>query len=806
MSDKSAQGRVTWSIRTKFIALLTAVALIPVIAMGLSYRHSEDLVNQSLRMPFRDAARVTNEIIDRFLFERYGDVQAFASNPAAIRRLQPGGDAESATLSQVMNGYIRTYGVYRMALLLDNEGHVIAHNDKAADGRGIDVQNLSGENFKDRAWFQKAQRGDFLNGAHGFTGTVVEGPYRDASVGRRFGDDGFVMIFAAPVKDAAGNLLGVWANFMDFNAVEGIISSQYDVQAGIGNADAEFALIDGEGVILADVNAANKGAAYKRDAEVIGRLNLVKAGVSAAEAATKGQSGVGETVHSRKKVEMIAGYAQSTGAFDFPGLGWSTIVRVPKDHVFEAVRSASEMMTLAALGTLVFALAAGFFAGTSTARPIQQIAKAIDAISSGRAVDGLAWKRRDEIGYIGRSLDKLGKAVTEAFRQAQIIEQMPTAIMLADVDNDLKVTYVNQATVRLLHTLRDYIRIDPDKIIGQSLDIFHRNPSSQRQLLADASNLPHRARIQLGPETINLNIAAIRDPDGRYVGPMLTWSSVTTQVQLSNEFEQKVKTAVDRLRDRATTLDQSAQSLAAVSEETQRQTNSAAAGAQQTSSNVQSVASAAEELSASIGEIARQVSSSTSISSQAVDQAHRATEIIAGLTSSAAQIGEILKLIQSIANQTNLLALNATIESARAGEAGKGFSVVASEVKALASQTSRSTEEIAAKVDAIQGAVADARNAIDGVSQTIKEMSLISTTIASAVEEQSAATGEIARNVQGAAEGSEAVSSNLHVVTDAARIAGQAAEELLESARMLLADSRELDERVEFFLTKSREV
>ncbi len=270
------------------------------------------------------------------------------------------------------------------------------------------------------------------------------------------------------------------------------------------------------------------------------------------------------------------------------------------------------------------------------------------------------------------------------------------------------------------------------------------------------------------------------------------------------EFEAAAKSIVDTVSASATEMQSSAQSMSGTAEETSRQATAVAAASEQASSNVQTVATAGEELSSSIAEISRQVTQSTRIAGKAVEEATRTDAKVQGLADAAQKIGEVVQLINDIAAQTNLLALNATIEAARAGEAGKGFAVVASEVKSLANQTAKATEDIGAQVSSIQGATRDSVEAIKAIGRTISEVSEIATTIASAVEEQGAATQEIARNVQEAARGTQDVSANIAGVTQAAAEAGAAATQLLDVAGDLAKQAVALRAQVDAFLAKVR--
>jgi len=271
---------------------------------------------------------------------------------------------------------------------------------------------------------------------------------------------------------------------------------------------------------------------------------------------------------------------------------------------------------------------------------------------------------------------------------------------------------------------------------------------------------------------------------------------------LTRDFDHKVQGVVQTVASQAGQMQSSAQSMSATAEETTKQAGAVAAASEESAANVQTVASATEELSSSIAEISRQVSHSSQIAATAVSEAGKANEMVQGLLGASQKIGEVIALINDIADQTNLLALNATIEAARAGEAGKGFAVVAAEVKNLATQTSKATEEIGAQITGVQGATQDAVKAIASIGKTISEIDQIAATIAAAVEEQGAATQEIARNVEEAAKGTQEVSSNIGGVTEAANGTGAAANQVLTSARSLTSQSEELRTLVQSFLTQ----
>lgn len=364
-------------------------------------------------------------------------------------------------------------------------------------------------------------------------------------------------------------------------------------------------------------------------------------------------------------------------------------------------------------------------------------------------------------------------------RIQSMMENAPINVMLADLD--LKLVYINPKSRDTLRSLEKFLPKSVDQLVGQSIDIFHKNPEHQRKMLADDRKLPHRAKIKVGDQILDLLVSAIYDNNKKYLGPMVTWDVITDKVNLVKTLEE----TANQLAAAAEELSATATQLSKNAELTSNQSTAAATNTEEVSKGVQTVATNTEEMVASIKEISRNSSEAANISKDTLKKAQGTNQTITQLGSSSQEIGNVIKVISSIAQQTNLLALNATIEAARAGDAGKGFAVVANEVKELAKQTAKATEDITNRIGMIQKDTQGAVDAIGGISQYIEKLNGISISIAASIEEQTATTNEVARVVKESNKGVDNIASVVKSVATTAKQSSSGASQTLDAARSL---------------------
>ncbi|WP_428485605.1 methyl-accepting chemotaxis protein [Rhodopila sp.] len=533
----------------------------------------------------------------------------------------------------------------------------------------------------------------------------------------------------------------------------------------------------------------------KADARIVGSIG---AGIAQASA---------DLIDMTKRLDDVAGpeVEQASQAMQaaFEALAETAAQRADAASAIarDATNAAWRHITMIIAATAVLMIGAGGGVTATIAGPIRRLTRIVQAIAAGETGRSVPYTDRgDEVGRMAASVERLRGVMRETFLQSQMIEQMPVGVMTAEPTGDCRITYLNAEACRILETVKESVAVPIDQLVGQSMNVFQALPPQQRAILTDPANLPSHLRLAIGPETMELRVIATHDRQGDYAGPLIIWRRLTGQVKLVDQFEQSVGAIARTIGDSADGMRLAASGMRQSAVDAGERTDAVSAASDEAARNVSAAAAAAEELAASIAEITRQVAEQAHIAAEAVAEAAATDASVGGLSEAADKIGSVVRLIGDIAGQTNLLALNATIEAARAGESGKGFAVVAGEVKNLATQTARATQEIGVQIAAMRQATGQAVGALRSIAATIQRMNEIATGIAGSVEQQGSATQAIAQAVAQAAAGTAEVNGNITVVNQAVGQTGDKAGTVLHAATDLTAQSAVLKAEVERFL------
>jgi len=408
-------------------------------------------IEQTNLRPFQIYAEELADLIDRNLFERYGDVQAFSLNTVVSdRQSWYQKQWRQNKIAQAMNKYVDTYDIYYLTMLVDLQGNLIAVNSKDHQGKSIDYQGLYDENFADATWFQAVKRGEFTTemahsaaGNRSSSGTFIEGVHFDPHVEKVYGiAQPMVLGFSAPVFDEAGNMVAIWSNRAKFSLVEEIVVEAYKKMQQHGMDQTEITLLDSIGRVIVDYDPHHGTTEdIVHDFQnVLFKLNLAQNGVAAAQRAVAGESGHMYSTHARKHIKQATGYTHLKGALGYPGMNWSVLVRVARDQAAKAVIAGNKLLIATGVLSVLLILAVGIVIGRSFSAPVKNIAAQLANISEG---DGDLTKKlpesaRDEIGDVARNfnrfVEKLRQIISDTIVTSSSLGQSSTQLNSASSD------------------------------------------------------------------------------------------------------------------------------------------------------------------------------------------------------------------------------------------------------------------------------------------------------------------------------------------------------------------------------------
>jgi hypothetical protein len=361
------------SLKAKLVAAFVCFGIIPACVVGWRTVSATDGIVDDLGKSYRTQAASIIDKMDRNLFERYGDVQAFGINEAVFDRsswYQIGADKNK--IASVSNKYAGLYGFYVLSMMVDTSGRVVAVNDRSPGGTPIDTAWLYQKNFANALWFKDSMAGRYLtDGKTGLTGTVVQDVYADEDVIRVYGGDGLVLGYSAPVKDRDGTVMGVWNNLAVFSLAEEIVATAYQNAKAQGLGSMEITMLDRNGRVLIDYSPTGDGSdAFKRDPNVILKLNLAETGVAAAQALVRGESGTGRSLRARTKTWQVTGFEASHGALGYPGLHWGVMLRIDEEQALASIMAVRWQIVYVLLVSAMALGGVAWFLGNTMSRPL----------------------------------------------------------------------------------------------------------------------------------------------------------------------------------------------------------------------------------------------------------------------------------------------------------------------------------------------------------------------------------------------------------------------------------------------------
>ena len=437
---------LSWGIAAKLVTIFVIFGAVPMAAVGMIAFGAADDMKGKIGSRFMSEATGLADKIDRNLFERYGDVQAFGFNDAITRTSQWYDDSEYNVVSQVMNKYVKAYGIYDLSLLVDPAGDLIAVNFENAKGEPIDVKGLFKKNFKETAWFQALEAGEFTTkmpftapGNDISSGTFIEDVHIDEDVKQALGNDGLVLGFSSPVYDENGSVVAYWSNRTNFSVVEQMFQDAYANLKSLGFGEAELTLLDSDGVVLVDYDPTTTGTTdVVRNFDVLMKLNLAEKGVAAAVAAVNGETSFNTAVHARKKIAQVGGFTHLRGALGFPGMNWSVMIRVPETVAAAEANAVQTKVMMTGMICLALLLPLGWWVGRKGASNLTAISAVAQSAADGDLSQRATVTSKDELGQLGQAmnsmLDNISNVVGEVRQAAEHVSTASSEITQGNED------------------------------------------------------------------------------------------------------------------------------------------------------------------------------------------------------------------------------------------------------------------------------------------------------------------------------------------------------------------------------------
>jgi methyl-accepting chemotaxis protein len=675
-----------WGITAKLAGLFVLFGFVPMAIIGLIAYNASRTIEGSAGTRFQNVAEGVADKIDRNLFERYGDVQAFGINRVIDQKASwYRTEEQSNPLIEVMNQYVDTYDLYYLALLVDLEGRVIAVNSKDADGKPIQSQALYRNNYRDTAWFRALKTQQFTStmpfaasGNTAMTGTYIEDLHADPDVKAAYpGDDGLTLGFSAPVY-REGKVVAYWTNRAKFSLVEDILRVTQQELKAAGFPRGSVMLLDKDGKVLADYDPAEAGTdQIRHDFTTVMTVNLADRGLMAAKGAVAGKTGFANDPHYRNGILQTIGYTHLKGALGYPGMNWSVLVSVNHAGATADAQAINRNVLIAIIVCLAIILPLGIMIGRIGVRGIGRVSEAAAKLAGGALDTRVSVTTTDEIGVLAQSFNAMGEQL-----QANVTKERGQAEKMAQ------------------------FMVEAKRVLGN---------------------------LAQGDLTDHMTSACDGDLE---------------QIKTSlNSALQNLTTTLTAVRSAAESVTTGSEQITKGNEDLSQRTSEQASSLEETSSAMEEMTSTVKQNADNAKQANQLAIAAREVADKGGAVTAKAIEAMGAINQSSKKIADIITVIDEIAFQTNLLALNAAVEAARAGEHGRGFAVVSAEVRNLAQRSATAAKEIKGLINESIQRVTDGSELVNQSGKTLSEIVGSVKRVTDIVAEISAASQEQASGI-----------------------------------------------------------
>ena len=675
------------NLSTRIILSMAVAGLIPLLGLVALAIKEANTISQMASEEMLSLATNCMDTIERNLFERYGDVQAFATNQI-VQAPNWSDPSVNATLVEAINNYVRLYGIYSLSMVLDQNGRVVAVNTVDAKNKKLDTAFLIGKDFSNTEWFKNSKEGRFT-ASDILSGTVVTDVTKDSDAIAVFGPETLVIGYSAPILGNGGEFRGVWRNLADFTLVEDIIKAFYSSLEKRGIRSGEITLANNQGTLLAFLEPALSGnVEFKRTESGVLKKTKEDLATKSIQQAAQGKEGFLREVCPDKNVWQISGFTKSQGALGYPGLGWIMTVSVTEQDLLKRVHEIAYGMGAVAILIL---LVAAFFIGRSISRPIVACSREVQKLAQGDLTGSVNLKRNDELGALADSVDtcieNLRKMVQEITHTSEALTE--SASILTETANS-QAAGAEQTNVQA-HTVAaagEELAINSKSMTASAGEISQSSTTVAAAVEEMSSSIQEVARNC----TQESEIARKADMQARQTRDLMIKLDESARqigkiVELINQIAEQTNLLALNATIEAASAGEAGRGFAVVANEVKELARQSAAATQDIRLQVNLIQENTANSMEAIDDVAKVIEQVSQI----------ASSIAAAVEEQSATTSEIVRSLHNVTSSTKTLSENVKNASAGADEVSRnihGVSQAASESAKGASRISNSAGEL----------------------------------------------------------------------------------------------------------------